>query len=210
MAAKMPGVTVHPHGLCESGEVGAGTRIWAFAHVMGGARIGRDCNIGDHAFIESGAWLGDRVTVKNAVLIWDGVRIEDDAFVGPAVVFTNDRVPRSPRMPVAAVTARYARRERWLVATRVGRGASIGARAVIAPGITLGDYCMIGAGCVVVRDVPAHRAVSRRHPDGAGWVCVCGERLAAGAGGCWRCACGATFRPDDRGGLEATDSEAHV
>ena len=97
---------VHRLALCESDSVGDGTRIWAFAHVMHGAVVGRDCNIGDHAFIESGAVVGDRVTVKNGVLIWDGVTIADEAFIGPGVIFTNDRHPRSPRMPAAAALRR--------------------------------------------------------------------------------------------------------
>ena len=201
-----PGVFVHPSALCESADVGPGTRIWAFAHVMAGARVGRDCNIGDHAFVESGAWIGDRVTVKNAVLVWDGVRIEDDAFIGPAVVFTNDRSPRSPRMPVDAVAQRYARRERWLLPTRVAQGASIGAGAVIAPGVTLGAFCMVGAGSLVTRDVPPHRLVSRANPAGAAWVCVCGQRLEPVAAGLWVCGCARRFREDAGGGLRAADA----
>src|SRR4051812_8109221 len=88
-------VFVHEKGLCESDDVGGGTRVWAFAHVMKGAVVGSGCNIGDHAFIESGARIGSRVTVKNAVLVWDKVTIEDDVFLGPNVVFTNDRNPRA-------------------------------------------------------------------------------------------------------------------
>src|SRR5437667_198944 len=87
-------VFVHERALCESEWVGPRTRIWAFAHVMRGAMIGSDCNIGDHAFIETGAVLGSRVTVKNAVLIWDGVTIEDEVFIGPNAVFTNVMAPR--------------------------------------------------------------------------------------------------------------------
>ena len=100
---------VHPAALCESDNVGESTRIWAFAHVMYGARVGRDCNIGDGAFVESGAVLGDRVTLKNQVMVWDGVRIEDDAFIGPGVIFTNDAAPRSPRMPQVRGRCRHRR-----------------------------------------------------------------------------------------------------
>lgn len=191
-------VYVHPRGLCESDDVGPGTRIWAFAHVMRGARLGAGCNVGDHAFVETGAWLGDRVTVKNGVMVWEGVTIEDDAFIGPGAIFTNDRHPRSPRMDVAAVTARYADRNRWLEPTRVGRGASLGAGAIIGPGITLGAYCMVGAGTVVSRDVPPHRFVSRQAPNGAGWVCTCGLPLAP-AGNRWTCRCGLSFRREGEG-----------
>ena len=85
------GSLTHRLALCESDQVGEGTRVWAFAHVMAGAVVGRDCNIGDGAFIEAGAVLGDRVTVKNQVMIWDGVSIGDDVFIGPGVIFTNDK-----------------------------------------------------------------------------------------------------------------------
>src|SRR5438132_9142712 len=124
-------VFVHPHALCESDEVGAGTQIWAFTHVMKGAVIGRDCNIGDHTFIEAGARIGDRVTVKNQAMVWDGVEIADDVFIGPGVSFTNDLLPRSARMRLPAVAARYHSRAGWLLPTRVETGASIGARCVI-------------------------------------------------------------------------------
>ena len=89
-------VFVHPTAICEAADVGEGTRVWAFAHVLAGATVGCDCNIGDHAFIEGGAQVGDRVTIKNGVMVWEGVTIEDDVFCGPGVVFTNDRYPRSP------------------------------------------------------------------------------------------------------------------
>jgi acetyltransferase-like isoleucine patch superfamily enzyme/dTDP-4-dehydrorhamnose 3,5-epimerase-like enzyme len=122
--------------------VGAGTRIWAFAHVLPGAEIGRACNICDHVFIENQVILGDRVTVKSGVAIWDGVRIEDDVFVGPSVAFTNDAFPRSkvdrPRLPD----------------TIVRRGASLGANCTVLPGVTIGVEAMVGAGSVVTHDVP--------------------------------------------------------
>ncbi|MEZ5234964.1 MAG: hypothetical protein R2749_20030 [Acidimicrobiales bacterium] len=95
MTAPAGGPFVHPNGLCESETVGDGTRVWAFAHVLPGAVVGRDCNIGDHAFVETGAVVGDRVTIKNAVLIWDRVTIEDDVFLGPNMIFTNDFTPRA-------------------------------------------------------------------------------------------------------------------
>ena len=102
---KPPRFFAHPTALVESTSIGAGTRIWAYAHVLKGARIGRDCNLGDHAFVEGGAVIGHRVTIKNGVMIWDGVVLENDVFVGPAAVFTNDLRPRSPRG--AAVKQRY-------------------------------------------------------------------------------------------------------
>ena len=133
---------VHPQALVETDRVGARTRVWAFAHVLPGARIGSDCNICDGVFIEGDVSVGDRVTVKCGVQLWDGVCLEDDVFVGPNATFTNDRFPRSKQYP-----ERFSR-------TFVRRGASIGANATILPGVTVGERAMVGAGAVVTRDVP--------------------------------------------------------
>lgn len=147
MTQAMSEFFVHPQGLCESTTVGPGTRIWAFAHVLPGARIGRDCNVCDHVFIENDVQIGDRVTIKSGVQLWDGVVLEDDVFVGPNATFTNDKYPRSKQYP-----------DSW-PRTIVRRGASIGANATILPGVTVGEGAMVGAGCVVVRDVPAGATV---------------------------------------------------
>lgn len=138
----------HPQAICESKKVGPRTRVWAFAHVLPGARIGADCNICDHTFIENDVTLGDRVTVKCGVQLWDGVRIEDDVFIGPNATFSNDRFPRSKRRPKAFLT------------TVVKEGASIGANATILPGITIGRGAMVGAGAVVVASVPPYAVVA--------------------------------------------------
>jgi len=138
---------VHPHGICESAHVGEGTRIWAFAHVLPGAHIGRDCNLCDHVFVENDVVLGDRVTVKSGVQLWDGLRVEDDVFIGPNATFANDPFPRSRRRP-----AQFAR-------TTLCRGASVGANATILPGVTVGRGAMVGAGAVVTRSVPPHAIV---------------------------------------------------
>jgi UDP-2-acetamido-3-amino-2,3-dideoxy-glucuronate N-acetyltransferase len=150
-AAAEPEFFTHPEGRVESSEVGAGTRVWAFAHILKGARIGADCNICDHTFIEGGAVVGDRVTVKCGVQLWDGVTLEDDVFVGPNATFTNDPFPRSGRPP-----AEFAR-------TFVRRGASIGANATLLPGVTVGAGAMVGAGAVVTRDIPP-RAIVMGNP----------------------------------------------
>ena len=167
---------VHPTAICEADDVGEATRIWAFAHVADGAVVGRDCNIGDHAYIEGGARVGDRVTVKNQVMIWDGVTVEDDVSVGPGVIFTNDRYPRSRRLPEAS--PRYRRQSDWLVPTLVRRGASIGAGAIVLPGVTIGRYASVGAGALVTRDVSDHHVVVGSPARTVGWACVCGVSLA--------------------------------
>ncbi|MBV9202434.1 MAG: N-acetyltransferase [Alphaproteobacteria bacterium] len=187
-------IFVHPNAICESEQVGAGTRIWAFAHVMTGAVIGRDCNIGDHAFIEGGSRIGDRVTVKNQAMVWRGVEIDDDVFIGPGVSFTNDLHPRSARMPNAAVASRYADQACWMAGTRVEIGASLGARCTVLPGLTIGAYAMIAAGAVVTRDVPRYALFAGVPAKRQGWVCRCGARLLNTGAAVWHCGrCNATF-----------------
>lgn len=169
------GKFIHPTAIVETDQIGAGTKIWAFAHILPGATLGCDCNIGDHVFIETGAMVGDGVTVKNNVLIWKGVTIEKYAFIGPNVVFTNDRCPRSPRMP--QIMALQRTEADWLAATHVGEGASIGANATILPGIRIGRYAMIGAGSVVTRNVPDFALVAGNPARILGKVDEMGRRL---------------------------------
>lgn len=138
---------VHPQGICESTRIGAGTRIWAFAHVLPGAVVGKDCNLCDHTFIENDVVIGDRVTIKCGVQVWDGVRLEDDVIVGPNATFTNDSFPRSKQRPEA------------FLRTSVGRRASIGANATILPGLSIGQNAMVGAGAVVTHSVPPNAIV---------------------------------------------------
>jgi len=161
------GVQVHPAGLCESEDVGDGTRVWAFAHVLPGARVGRDCNICDGAFVEGRAVLGDRVTVKNGTLVFDGVVCEDEVFLGPNVLFTNDLRPR----------AAIRKTGDELVSTVVRRGASLGAGTVVVCGTEIGEYAFAAAGSVVTKDVPAHAFVAGNPARLKGWVCSCGHRL---------------------------------
>jgi acetyltransferase-like isoleucine patch superfamily enzyme/dTDP-4-dehydrorhamnose 3,5-epimerase-like enzyme len=138
---------IHPQALCESGSIGRGTRVWAFAHILPGAVVGANCNICDGVFIENDVRLGDNVTVKCGVQLWDGVTLGDNVFVGPNATFTNDRFPRSKVRP-----GQFLR-------TTVCDGASIGANATILPGVTIGLNAMVGAGAVVTRSVPPNAIV---------------------------------------------------
>lgn len=176
-------VYVHPQAICESETVGRGTRVWAFTHVMRGSVLGEGCNIGEHVFIESGVVVGNRVTIKNGVQLWEGITLEDDVMVGPCVVFTNDRFPRSPRSEEAHV--RYASKG-WLEPTVVRRGASIGANSTILPGLEIGVFAMVGAGSLVTGQVHPHSLVVGAPARETGYVCACGQSLAK-ADSEWRC-----------------------
>jgi len=166
---------IHPLALVESDQIGNGTSIWAFVHVMNGVKIGANCVIGDHSFLETGVLVGNNVTIKNQVCLWEGIVIEDDVFIGPRVMFTNDRYPRSPRMERAR--PRYASRDNWLSRTVVRKGCSIGAGAVVCPGVELGRYSVIAAGAVVTRAVPAFSIVMGNPARHSRDVCVCGQPL---------------------------------
>ncbi|MBC3434989.1 WxcM-like domain-containing protein [Pseudomonas sp. BW16M2] len=133
---------VHERALCESVSIGAGSRVWAFAHILPGAVLGKDCNVCDNVFIENDVIIGDRVTLKCGVQVWDGITLEDDVFVGPNVTFTNDLFPRSKVYPDT------------FLRTVVQQGASLGANCTILPGVTIGEKAMVGAGAVVTRSVP--------------------------------------------------------
>lgn len=180
------GVFIHPQALVESPNIGPGTRIWAFAHVLKGAKIGSRVNIGDHCFIENDVVIGDNVVVKNGIAIWDGVTIEDGAFLGPNVTLTNELFPRSG-FP------------KGLERTLIRRGATIGANASIITGITLGEYCTIGAGSVVTKDVAPHALVHGNPARRYGWVCVCGLKLAFSGEKKARCTCGRTYKENKSG-----------
>lgn len=166
---------VHPTALVETDQIGSGTRVWAFAHVMRGAQVGTDCNIGEHCFVESGCSIGNGCTIKNGNMIWEGVTIEDGVFVGPSVHLTNDLYPRSPRLPEAK--ERYKDRADWLVPTLIKKGASLGAGSVIVCGITIGEYAMVAAGAVATKNIPPYALVKGNPARVCGWVCECGRPL---------------------------------
>lgn len=137
----------HPSALVETENIGERTRVWAFAHVLPGAVIGEDCNLCDQTFVENDVVVGNRVTIKSGVQLWDGITLEDDVFVGPNATFTNDLFPRSRQYP------------EMFKRTTIRKGASIGANATILPGINIGQYAMVGAGTVVTKDVPPYAIV---------------------------------------------------
>ena len=150
---------LHPQALVDPGAViGKNTRVWAFAHVCAGAVVGEDCNLCDHTFFEKGVRVGNRVTIKCGVYLWDGITLEDDVFVGPCAAFTNDVFPRSRQYP------------QEFAKTMVRQGASIGANATILPGITIGRRAMVAAGAVVTRDVPAYAIVKGNPARITGYV----------------------------------------
>jgi acetyltransferase-like isoleucine patch superfamily enzyme/dTDP-4-dehydrorhamnose 3,5-epimerase-like enzyme len=138
---------IHLSSDVQSKDIGDGTKIWQFCVVLPGAKIGSDCNICSHCFIENDVIVGDRVTVKCGVQLWDGLRIEDDVFIGPNVTFTNDKYPRSKEYPAS------------FLQTHICKGASIGANATILPGVTIGAGAMVAAGAVVTQNVPANAVV---------------------------------------------------
>lgn len=157
----------HPQSLVETSEIGPHTRIWAFAHVMRGARIGAHCNIGDHVFIESDAVVGNNVTVKNGVAIWGLVTIKDNVFLGPNCVFTNDPSPRAYiKKPMSQLSP-----------TLVRENSTIGANATVLCGITVGRGAFVGAGTVVIRSVPDHALVVGNPARQIGWICLCAQEL---------------------------------
>jgi UDP-2-acetamido-3-amino-2,3-dideoxy-glucuronate N-acetyltransferase len=161
---------VHESSYVDDGcEIGDGTKIWHFSHVLAGARIGRHCNIGQNVVIANDVVLGDNVKVQNNVSIYTGVVLEDDVFCGPSMVFTNVINPRS----------HISRKDEYR-RTLVRRGATLGANSTILCGHTVGRFAFVGAGAVVTRDVPDYALVVGTPGRVTGWVCECGVKLAAG------------------------------
>ncbi|HEX9484944.1 MAG TPA: acyltransferase [Gemmatimonadaceae bacterium] len=173
-----PEATVHPSAFVDDGAViGAGTRVWHFCHVLGGAVIGERCSLGQNVVVMNGVRIGRNVKVQNNVSIYEGVEIEDDVFCGPSMVFTNVLTPRS-----------HVSRKGDYRRTLVKRGSSIGANATIVSGVTLGEYSFIGAGAVVSADVAPFALVVGVPARRVGWMCQCGERLPdSGTGQCPVC-----------------------
>lgn len=165
-------VFIHPSACVDAGaEIGAGSKIWHFVHVMSGARLGERVMIGQGCFVAASAVIGSRTRIQNNVSVYDGVELGEDVFVGPSVVFTNVLNPRAE----VERKAEYRR-------TRVSRGATIGANATILPGVTLGEYAFVAAGAVVTHDVPAHALVIGVPARPGGWMSRQGQRLSFVAG----------------------------
>lgn len=166
-----PSVFVHESSYVDlPSEIGEGTKIWHFSHVMKNSRIGKNCNIGQNVLISPQCVLGNNVKIQNNVSIYTGVILEDDVFCGPSMVFTNVFNPRS-----------HVERKDEYRTTLVKRGATIGANATVVCGVTLGRYSFIGAGAVVTRDVPDYAIVFGNPARLRGWCCACGDKLALAA-----------------------------
>jgi UDP-2-acetamido-3-amino-2,3-dideoxy-glucuronate N-acetyltransferase len=178
----------HPLALVDTDRVGDRTRIWAFTHILQGALIGSDCNVGEHCYMEGGATLGNHVTVKNGVSLWAGVTVEDNCFLGPHCVFTNDPYAR----------AYIKKGSDTLMATLVKENSTIGANATVICGNTIGQFAFVGAGAVVTRDVEPYAIVVGNPARPSGWLCECAGKLpmkvSASIGNTCACdQCGAVF-----------------
>lgn len=155
----------HHLAIVESDNIGEGTRVWAFTHIMKGAKIGRFCNVGEQCYIENDVVIGDYCTIKNGVYLWDGIVLEDYVFLGPCAVFTNDKYPRS-------------RNKDWKqMKTVIRRYATIGAGATVLCGIEIGRYAMVGAGAVVTKSVPDFAIVAGNPARIIGYACACGRTV---------------------------------
>lgn len=155
---------IHPTAAADEGaQIGAGTKVWHLSYVRSGAKVGRDCNLGRNVYVDPGVRIGDRCKVQNNVSLYVGVTLEDDVFVGPSAVFTNDLNPRATK-------------EDWKVTpTLIRRGASIGGGVTVVCGVEIGEYAFVGAGAVVTKDVESHRIVVGNPARPIGWVNRNGE-----------------------------------
>jgi UDP-2-acetamido-3-amino-2,3-dideoxy-glucuronate N-acetyltransferase len=174
--------TVHESAYVDAGaQIGRGTRVWHFCHIMAGAVIGENCSLGQNVVVMNGTRIGNNVKIQNNVSVYEGVELEDSVFCGPSMVFTNVMNPRSE------ISRKHEYRR-----TLVRRGATLGANCTILCGTTIGEYAFVGAGAVVTRDVPAFALVAGVPARRIGWMCSCGVRLSdSGAGACD--ACGSRF-----------------
>lgn len=181
--AESKGFFVHESSYVDDGvEIGAGTKIWHFSHILSNTHIGERCSFGQNVVVGPNVTIGNNVKVQNNVSIYDGVVLEDDVFCGPSMVFTNVINPRS------AVPRRDEFRP-----TIVKRGASIGANATVVCGVTIGEFALVGAGAVVTRDIPDHALVVGVPGRIQGWVCRCGDKIIIAGGKSSCLGCGASY-----------------
>ena len=173
--------SIHRLALVETNDIGPGTTIWAFVHILPGVSIGANCNICDHCFIEGGVQIGSNVTLKSGIYLWKGLTLEDNVFLGPNVVFTNDLRPRSKQY------------DNELVETVVEYGATVGANSTILAGVRIGRYAMTGIGSVVTRSVPNHALVYGNPARQHGWVDIKGNKLLADGPAKWRSVVGEMY-----------------
>ena len=176
---------IHPTAdVSPDAEIGEGARIWHHAQVRERARIGRECILGKGVYVDAGVIVGDRCKIQNRASIFHGVTLADGVFVGPHAVFANDRFPRAINGDGSLKGD-----DDWTEGkTTVGHGASIGAGAVVLPGLTIGGWALIAAGAVVTSDVPPHAIVRGNPARIAGWACECGRPLAMSDNWKWHCA----------------------
>ena len=192
-----PAYYAHPTAVIDAGcEIGEGTKIWHFSHVMSGCYIGKGCNLGQNVVISPDVRIGNNVKIQNNVSVYTGVILEDDVFCGPSMVFTNVINPRS-----------HIIRRNEYQKTLVKRGASMGANATIVCGTTIGRYAFVAAGAVVTRDVPDYALVMGVPARQAGWICYCGARLPDGGIETECTACGRRYRLSDGRCSEIQHSE---
>lgn len=178
-------IQIHPTAIVDHGaKLGEGTRVWHWVHICPGATIGEGCSLGQNVFVGNDVIIGNNVKIQNNVSVYDAVRLEDDVFCGPSMVFTNVYNPRS------AITRKNEYRQ-----THVHRGATLGANCTIVCGVEIGEYAFIGAGAVVNRDVPAYALMLGVPAKRRGWMCTCGVQLKGN--GEVSCNCGSRYRIDE-------------
>jgi UDP-2-acetamido-3-amino-2,3-dideoxy-glucuronate N-acetyltransferase len=195
-----PGYYAHPTAVIDDGcEIGCGTKIWHFSHVMAGSKIGKGCNLGQNVVISPNVVIGSNVKIQNNVSVYTGVMLEDDVFCGPSMVFTNVINPRS-----------HIIRRNEYKPTLVKRGATLGANSTVVCGTTIGRYAFVAAGAVITRDVPDYALVAGVPARRIGWICYCGVRLPATGSEVGCSQCNRRYRVSDRACSESRPgSEGH-
>lgn len=176
----MKNIYIHPQAIVETKSIGEGSHIWAFVHILPGAKIGINANICDHCFIENKVIIGNNVTIKSGVYLWDDITIEDDVMIGPSATFTNDLYPRS-------------KNKNWVRdKVLLKKGCTVGANATILPKIIIGQYALIGAGAVVTKDVPDFALIYGNPATIHGHVCICTKKFEFKEG-LSQCSCGKQY-----------------